>query len=98
MLKGLAGVTTHEHREWVPIFPNSQDIADRRRVELRLNDTSKPPLHGFLLRNHGLYTWGRDLDEARRHIEIFEFLFEVLVRRQNGMLGPFGPSEASPTD
>jgi methylthioribulose-1-phosphate dehydratase len=87
MLKGLAGVTTHQHREWVEIFPNSQDIADlSRRVEIRLNDTSKPPLHGFLLRNHGLYTWGRDLDEARRHIEIFEFLFEILVRRL-GMTG-----------
>jgi methylthioribulose-1-phosphate dehydratase len=28
-----------------------------------------------------LYTWGRDLEEARRHIEIFEFLFEVTARR-----------------
>src|SRR5947209_9332813 len=26
MLKGLEGVTTHEHREWVPILENSQDM------------------------------------------------------------------------
>lgn len=32
-------------------------------------------------RGHGLYTWGRDLDEARRHVEILEFLFEVLIER-----------------
>jgi methylthioribulose-1-phosphate dehydratase len=37
------------------------------------------PVHAFLVRGHGLYTWGRDLDEARRHVEILEFLFEVLV-------------------
>jgi methylthioribulose-1-phosphate dehydratase len=82
MLKGLSGIGTHEHREWVEIFPNSQDIPElARHVESRLDDSRRPPLHGFLLRNHGLYTWGRDVAEARRHIEIFEFLFEVLVRK-----------------
>jgi methylthioribulose-1-phosphate dehydratase len=84
MLKGLAGVATHEHREWIEIFANSQDIpALARQAERRLDDPERPPLHGFLLRNHGLYTWGRDVDEARRHIEIFEFLFETLVRRRS---------------
>ena len=38
-------------------------------------------MFGFLIRNHGLYTWGKDVDAARRHVEIFEFLFEVLGRR-----------------
>lgn len=84
MLKGLAGIASHEHREWVEIFPNSQDIpALARVVESRLNNRDRPPLHGFLLRNHGLYTWGRDVAEARRHVEIFEFLFEVLVRKRS---------------
>jgi methylthioribulose-1-phosphate dehydratase len=78
MLKGLAGVTTHVHRERVLIFANSQDVpALARQVQEQL----PPAAHGFLLRRHGLYTWGRDLAEARRHIEIFEFLFEVLGRR-----------------
>ncbi len=31
---------------------------------------------GFLLAGHGLYTWGDSLEEAKRHVEIFEFLFE----------------------
>ncbi len=44
------------------------------------SDPHRPPFHGFLLARHGLYTWGRDLDEARRHIEIHEFLFEVVTR------------------
>jgi methylthioribulose-1-phosphate dehydratase len=82
MLKGLSGIGTHEHREWIAIFPNSQDIpALARDVEHRLADTERPIAHGFLIRGHGLYTWGRDLDEARRHIEVLEFLFEVLGRR-----------------
>ncbi len=79
MLKGLAGVRTHEHREWLPILENSQDMA---ALAGRLDDLldARPEMHGFLLRGHGLYTWGRTLDEARRHIEIFEFLLEVTGR------------------
>ncbi len=82
MLKGLAGVFTHEHREWLPIIPNSQYMAPLARV---VSDTLKqhPNAHGFLLQEHGLYTWGVDVDEARRHIEIFEFLIETTVRRMN---------------
>jgi methylthioribulose-1-phosphate dehydratase len=37
-------------------------------------------IHGFLLRGHGLYTWGASLQEAKRHVEILEFLMEALVR------------------
>ncbi len=79
MLKGLEGVDTHEHREWLPIIENSQDmVALADSIEQRLTD--HPGAHGFLLRRHGLYTWGRDLAEAKRHVEILEFLLEVLGR------------------
>jgi methylthioribulose-1-phosphate dehydratase len=82
MLKGLAGVKTHEHREWLPIIENSQDMpALALAVEQALRQ--HPLAHGFLLRGHGLYTWGRDLAEARRHVEILEFLLEVIGRTQN---------------
>jgi methylthioribulose-1-phosphate dehydratase len=82
MLKGLDGVTTHEHRQRVEIFENTQDIpALAREVGRRLDDAANPLRHGFLIRRHGLYTWGRDVDEARRHVEVFEFLFEVVGRR-----------------
>ncbi len=83
MLKGLSGVTTHEHREWLPILENSQDIpALARQVEATLG--RQPDSHGFLLRAHGLYTWGRDTSEARRHVEILEFLLEVFARTHMG--------------
>jgi methylthioribulose-1-phosphate dehydratase len=81
MLKGLEGVTSHEHREWIPIFENTQDIPVLA-AQLRENFAQMTPTpHGFLIRRHGLYTWGKDLDQARRHVEVFEFLFEVLGRR-----------------
>ncbi len=79
MLKGLRGVSTHQHREWLPIFENSQDMAalsDLVKAQLRQN----PNVHGFLLRGHGLYTWGGDISEAKRHVEILEFLLEVMGR------------------
>jgi methylthioribulose-1-phosphate dehydratase len=79
MLKGLEGVRTHRHREWLPILENSQDMVElARRVAAVLGEN--PGVHGFLLREHGLYTWGASLQEAKRHVEILEFLMEVLVR------------------
>jgi len=79
MLKGLTGVATHKHREWLPILENSQDMVELAdRVSSRLEQT--PGVHGFLLQEHGLYTWGESLADAKRHVEILEFLMEVLVR------------------
>ena len=79
MLKGLEGVSTHEHSEWLPVIENSQDMRSlARSVEAVLGEHTGA--HGFLLRRHGLYTWGRSLAEAKRHVEIFEFLLEVLGR------------------
>ena len=79
MLKGLEGVSTHRHREWVPILENDQDVASLAR-EVRAALRAHPAAHGFLLRRHGLYTWGRSLKEARRHVEILEFLLEAQGR------------------
>jgi methylthioribulose-1-phosphate dehydratase len=39
----------------------------------------------LLLRGHGLYTWGSDLAEAKRHVEILEFLLEVVGRMRNSV-------------
>jgi len=82
MLKGLQGIATHDTTHWIPIFENTQDIlALAEEVKSRLGDPMDSMTHGFLIRNHGLYTWGKDVFSARRHIEIYEFLFEVLARK-----------------
>lgn len=79
MLKGLKGVKTHKHTEWLPILENSQDmlaLADTVGDILRQHEN----IHGFLLRRHGLYVWGDTLAQAKRHVEILEFLLEAVGR------------------
>jgi len=88
MLKGLAGITTHDTAVELPILANSQDMT-ALAAELRGRfagldlAAARPEAHGFLLSRHGLYTWGRDLEEARRHIEVFEFLIEAVGRERS---------------
>lgn len=81
LLKAFAGNATHETALELPVLPNSQDIpALVARVE-RLTYTGT--LWGYLIDGHGMYAWGRDMAEARRHLEAFEFLLacELELRR-----------------
>ena len=71
--KAINGVTTHESTLDLPVFPNTQDMPELvARVDAWL-DAGKP-LHGYLIDGHGIYTWGRDMAETKRHLEAFEFL------------------------
>jgi methylthioribulose-1-phosphate dehydratase len=83
LLKGLSGVSTHEHVERVPILSNSQDYAELS-TQLAAALDQYPEAHGVLLSRHGLYTWGDSVAAARRHLEALEFLFEVEARRALG--------------
>jgi methylthioribulose-1-phosphate dehydratase len=83
MLKGLAGVATHEHREWIPILENDQDMV-RLAGNVRAALVEHPAAHAFLLRRHGMYTWGDTLSQAVRHVEIVEFLLEAFARSERG--------------
>jgi methylthioribulose-1-phosphate dehydratase len=80
ILKGLSGVTTHEHEERLPLLTNTQDY-DVLEEEMAAALEEYPGAHGILLSRHGLYTWGQSVAEARRHLEALEFLFEVEARR-----------------
>ena len=82
MLKGLEGVATHAHREWIPILGNDQDMT-RLAGRVRQTLADHPACHGFLLQRHGLYTWGDTLPQAVRHVEILEFLLEAVGRIQS---------------
>ena len=83
MLKGLGNVSTHEHSEWLPILKNSQDI---RSLALEVEDLldREPGIHCFMLAGHGLYTWGNSIEDAKRHVEVLEFLLEVTGRMRTG--------------
>jgi methylthioribulose-1-phosphate dehydratase len=89
LLKALSGVRTHEHREWLPSTPNRQDWdAAQGSIEALLGEN--PECHGFLIRGHGLYTWGEDLAEAFRHSEALEFLLECALLRRASPPSPSG--------
>ncbi len=78
MLKALSGIKTHETSVSIPIFANNQDID----ALAQLARNHKPSLrHAFLVRGHGLYTWGINFEEAKRQIEAIEFLLEVIGRQ-----------------
>ncbi|GAC1355057.1 MAG: methylthioribulose 1-phosphate dehydratase [Vulcanimicrobiaceae bacterium] len=73
MLKALEGVTTHTEAIALPIFENSQDTpALSLRIEERLAKPQGVP--GYLLAGHGMYAWGANAAQARRHVEGLEFL------------------------
>lgn len=81
LLKAFRGNETHEAAIDLPVLPNSQDMpALASKVEALLD---RGPLWGYLIRGHGLYAWGRDMAEARRHLDAFEFLLgcELDLRR-----------------
>jgi len=82
LIKAIAGNNTHETAIDLPVFPNTQDMPE---LVARVDDWihSGKPLYGYLIDGHGIYTWGRDMPEAQRHIEAFEFLLgcELDLRR-----------------
>lgn len=76
--KAFAGNTTHEGVVDVPVFGNTQDMAAlAARVEAMLDTQC---MWGYLIEGHGLYAWGRDMHEARRHLEAFEFLLQCELK------------------
>ncbi len=76
MQKAIRGVTTHETALTLPIFENDQDLDALAERIASLHAESGFPVPGFLIAGHGLYAWGRDVAEARRHVEGFEFLLD----------------------
>ena len=81
MQKTLAGQHTHLNSVAIPLFDNDQDIdALAQRIEAFARET--PLQYGFLLRGHGLTCWGKDVNEARRHLEGLEFLFACELQRR----------------
>lgn len=77
--KAFSGIATHESQVVVPIFDNDQDI-DRLASRVQPWLDAHPDCVGYLIRGHGLYTWGAQMSDALRQIEAFEFLFECELK------------------
>ncbi len=87
MLKAFPGITTHEAVVRIPIFENSQNIeALAQEVDNRLR--TRAPVPAYLIRGHGAYGWGKDMEEAERVIEALEHLLSCeieAIRLQTGV-------------
>lgn len=82
LLKGLKGVKTHEAEVYIPVLANSQDIgtfSENVKLVLAKEDVFTKAL---LIRGHGFYVWGSSVKEAKRHLEVFEYLFKYFVERK----------------
>jgi methylthioribulose-1-phosphate dehydratase len=71
--KAITGHTTHQDTLEVPVFPNTQHMPELVAWVDAWLDADRT-LHAYLIDGHGLYTWGRSMSEARRHLEALEFL------------------------
>lgn len=73
--KAFQGVDTHETVVEIPIFENTQDIASL--AEEVINYLQRGiPCWAYLIRGHGVYTWGEDMATALRHLEAIEYLMQ----------------------
>jgi methylthioribulose-1-phosphate dehydratase len=86
MIKGLTGESGQPFGLFdavqLPIVDNHEDMAQLAR---NVDGGLDPAVPAVLVYQHGVYAWGRDQSEARRHVEILEFLLEYVCRlRQIG--------------
>lgn len=79
LLKALPGINTHETRIAVPIFANDQDIP-RLAAQVEAYMDSHDAVYGYIIAGHGFYTWGGSVEDALRHLEALEFLFDIEIR------------------
>jgi methylthioribulose-1-phosphate dehydratase len=70
--KGFDGVDSHLLTVKIPIFENSQDMFF---FEKQLFSRKSELIHHcFVISKHGIYAWGNNLFEAKRHLETLDYL------------------------
>ena len=70
--KGFDGQNTHENYIDIPIFENTQDMQNFK--EVMTEEAKRIQQHAFIIRKHGTYAWGKNLFEAKRHLETLDYL------------------------
>ena len=70
--KGFDGQTTHDATIEIPIFNNTQDMIEFSNILKENKNRIKN--HSFIMKKHGTYVWGKNLFEAKRHLETLEYL------------------------
>ncbi len=83
MLKGIRGLSNQD-RHLLPVIDNTareQDLV--AAMAGALADPRFERAWGVLVRDHGCYIWGDDVWEAKRHTEVYHYLFEAVVARHD---------------
>lgn len=86
LLKAFRGITTHESTVEMACFENTQDI---RNLSVLVENVlkSNQNVFGVMLRQHGLYVWGETVKEAKKHLEVFEYLFKYFLQTKRFQTG-----------
>ena len=83
MLKGIRGVGNRD-THLLPVIRNtpreSELVEQLARV---LDDPRFASSFAVIVADHGAYIWGDDVWEAKRHTEVYHFLFEAAVARRD---------------
>jgi methylthioribulose-1-phosphate dehydratase len=71
MIKAFEGQLTHETTITLPVLENNQDM---RVLRDELAGILPSCTCGYVLRGHGVYVWGRTMEQAISNLEGLEFL------------------------
>ena len=81
MLKGIRGLTNQDVH-LVPVIRNTPRESELvEQLTTVLADARFAGTFAVLVADHGAYIWGDDVWEAKRHTEVYHFLFEAAVAR-----------------
>lgn len=83
MLKGIRGVANRDVH-LVPVIRNTPRESELvAQIRAALGEPRFAGTFAILVADHGAYVWGDDVWEAKRHTEVYHFLFEAAVARRD---------------
>ncbi len=85
MLKGIRDCSSRDvHR--LPVIDNTPEEHELAgTVDEILRSPTFTAARCVLVRNHGAYIWGADVEEVTRHAEVYHFLFDGVIWRTRMM-------------
>jgi methylthioribulose-1-phosphate dehydratase len=76
MLKIFPGIATHDVSVTIPVFENSQDM---EILSANVEKKISADVPAYLIRDHGFYVWGSDIEQCVNMCEALEYLFSCEV-------------------
>lgn len=83
MLKGIRGVANRDVH-LLPVIRNTPRESELvEQIGAVFEDPRFQNAFAIVVADHGAYIWGDDVMEAKRHAEVYHFLFEATVARHD---------------